>query len=502
MAGFLIVTLRWLMRWSRLRALLREAVAVQVDAPIAVKFSASLLEPGLAGILRPVILLPQGIEQQLSAVELKAVLAHELCHWRRHDNLLASIHMLVEALFWFFPLVWWLGARLNDERERACDESVLAEGNDPQEYAEGILKVCRAYLQSPLACVAGVSGGGLKKRIDAIMENRLIPPLNAVRKLVLSASAAFVLAVPLALGLATVPVAQIQAKAAPIPSPPLIDQRNANDTITTSGDAPLTERNRNNMPSQGTTSVPHSQIETATNGQTETLMLPIPDLSGLLPNESLPTPTVVASHEARAATATDQPAASAQAPAPGLVQASLANPTPAKPGSHEPPTAYTCRNTKVFGRVISSEAIQMQGFRCFLRSREAGEVRYGSCPLLSTAGPSFISTGTRLRQAEDDALSRGRGSCPFDVTMNVKLADPAEASKMQPGKMLSLAGDFRVTTEHRIVYLTVTNAKVIWFDPFDRPWRPHQSNSGGLEIEAFYNGALAPPLNIPSPTYR
>ncbi|MBW8749583.1 MAG: M56 family metallopeptidase, partial [Acidobacteria bacterium] len=135
-AGSLVIALRWLVRWSRVRALLRQAVSVPVDAPIAVKFSSSRLEPGLVGILKPVILLPQGIEQQLSAVELKAVLAHELCHWRRHDNLLAAVHMLVEALFWFFPLVWWLGARLNAERERACDESVLAAGNDPQMYAE------------------------------------------------------------------------------------------------------------------------------------------------------------------------------------------------------------------------------------------------------------------------------------------------------------------------------------------------------------------------------
>ncbi|MGZ5929486.1 MAG: M56 family metallopeptidase, partial [Rhizomicrobium sp.] len=198
--GFLMLALRWLVRWSRVRALLREAVDVQVDAPIAVKFSASRLEPGLVGILNPVILLPQGIEQQLSPVELKAVLAHELCHWRRRDNLLAAIHMLVEALFWFFPLVWWLGARLNAERERACDESVLADGNDPQIYAEGILKVCRAYLQSPLACVAGVSGG-LKKRIQTIAENRLVLRLNTARKFVLSASAAAALALPLALGL-------------------------------------------------------------------------------------------------------------------------------------------------------------------------------------------------------------------------------------------------------------------------------------------------------------
>lgn len=217
--GVLVFTIRWLTRWSRVRALLREAVAWQVDAPIAVKFSPSRLEPGLVGILDPIILLPLGIERQLSPAEMKAVLAHELSHWRRHDNLLAAIHMLVEALFWFFPLVWWLGARLNAERERACDESVLADGNDPQMYAEGILKVCRAYLQSPLSCVAGISGAGLKKRIAAIMENRLTQQLGAARKFMLSAAAAIALALPLALGLLAAPAAQVQAKAEQILSP-------------------------------------------------------------------------------------------------------------------------------------------------------------------------------------------------------------------------------------------------------------------------------------------
>jgi len=231
LAGFLMLVMRWLVRWLRVRAVLHEAVDAQLDAPVAVKFSGSRLEPGLVGILNPVILLPQGIERQLSPAELRAVLAHELCHWRRHDNLLAAIHMLVEALFWFFPLVWWLGARLNAERECACDESVLAGGNDPQIYAEGILKVCRAYLQSPLACVAGVSGADLKKRIETIMENRLIQQLNAARRLVLSASAAVALAVPLALGLMTAPVTQTQAKAAPLPLPSGKAQISAEQTL-------------------------------------------------------------------------------------------------------------------------------------------------------------------------------------------------------------------------------------------------------------------------------
>ena len=74
--------------------------------------------------------------------------------------------MVVQAIFWFHPLVWWIGARLVDERERACDEDVIRLGSEPEVYAESILKTCEFYVESPLACVAGVTGSDLKKRIE------------------------------------------------------------------------------------------------------------------------------------------------------------------------------------------------------------------------------------------------------------------------------------------------------------------------------------------------
>jgi beta-lactamase regulating signal transducer with metallopeptidase domain len=299
-AGFLMLAIRWLTRWSRVRALLREAVHVQIDAPVAVKFSPSRLEPGLVGILHPIILLPQGIEQQLTPEELQAVLAHELCHWRRRDNLLAAIHMLVEALFWFFPLVWWVGARLNAERERACDESVLADGNNPRTYAEGILKVCRAYLQSPLTCVAGVSGGGLKKRIITITENRLILQLNAARKFVLSVSAAAALALPLALGLLAAPVAQMQAKAAQILSPIKTAQRSTEQapesstaTLPTNQVAenpPMGQALQTNEAASANAALPSPDVSRLPR---ERLVVPSPDLSQLPQT----TPGLVASND-------------------------------------------------------------------------------------------------------------------------------------------------------------------------------------------------------------
>jgi len=79
-----------------------------------------------------------------------------MCHVRRRDNLATAMYMLVESLFWFYPLVRWIGKQLINERERACDEEVLELGNEPLVYAEGILSVCKSYLESPLQCASGL----------------------------------------------------------------------------------------------------------------------------------------------------------------------------------------------------------------------------------------------------------------------------------------------------------------------------------------------------------
>ncbi|MFZ0820814.1 MAG: M56 family metallopeptidase [Candidatus Acidiferrales bacterium] len=214
--GFFAIALIRISGWLRIRAAVRAStpIHVQIAAPAAmsVRSSPGLLEPGVIGFFRPVLVLPEGIVKTLTPPQLEAVLAHEQSHIRRRDNLTSALHMLVEAVFWFHPLVWWIGARLVEERERACDEAVLRLGSEPQVYAEGILNVCKSYLESPLRCVSGVTGSDLKKRIRAILTDPVAGDLNLARKTALIFAGMAALTVPIFAGLIGAPSIRAQSQ--------------------------------------------------------------------------------------------------------------------------------------------------------------------------------------------------------------------------------------------------------------------------------------------------
>jgi len=225
--GSIAVLMVWFARWRRVSADIRNAEPLKkgrevevlrrleqaggIRRTIEIFLSRASLEPGILGIMKPVLVWPQGISDRLEDAHLEAILAHEVWHVRWNDNLAAAVHMVVEAIFWFHPLVWWLGARMVDERERACDEEVLQLGSQPQVYAESILKICEFCVGSPLACVAGVTGSDLKKRIANIMNKNIVRKLNFGKKLLLSTLGVAAIALPIIFGLAKPAHSQLQA---------------------------------------------------------------------------------------------------------------------------------------------------------------------------------------------------------------------------------------------------------------------------------------------------
>lgn len=152
-------------------------------------------------------------------------------------------------------------------------------------------------------------------------------------------------------------------------------------------------------------------------------------------------------------------------PAPAVV-ASNAQPA-ATAAKEQPAIATQCRNSSVFGRVISQTAIMMQGFTCFADANSDGssvgarDIALGGCPLASTTAAH-------------------KSGCEWDVTLNVRLADPGDAGKMRVGQLVRLGGDFALVQRDQKQYLAVANAKVLFRDAF-------YGRTGG-DIAPFYNG--------------
>jgi len=217
--GVVCVAVMRFRAWRRIRAAVRVSIPlapphVHVPRDVDVRLAPGLLEPGVVGWRHPILLLPADLGAHLTSSELDAVIAHEMCHVRRWDNHTAMLHMLTEALCWFHPLVWWIGARLVSERERACDEAVLRQGSEPTVYAQAIVKTCARYVASPLACVAGVTGSDLQQRIEMIMTNQLPMPINLWRRVAMGSACFLAIGLPVAGGMrngAIVVAAQVPA---------------------------------------------------------------------------------------------------------------------------------------------------------------------------------------------------------------------------------------------------------------------------------------------------
>ena len=97
--------------------------------------------PTALGLVKPAIVIPVWVMQELSANELNQILLHEVAHLRRWDDWTNLAQKLVKALFFFHPAVWWIETKVSLEREMACDDAVLAETASPRAYAE-----CLAHL--------------------------------------------------------------------------------------------------------------------------------------------------------------------------------------------------------------------------------------------------------------------------------------------------------------------------------------------------------------------
>lgn len=139
---------------------------------------ASTAQPFVWGWLRGDIYLPLRFSQCGSAGEPRAILTHELAHVSRWDVGINHLQNIVQAIFFFHPLVWWANRTLRQEREKCCDEMVLSNsGTSPKAYCEAIVDMlareCASRIATPGLAVTGSTRNIKERIITMLTPNRM-----------------------------------------------------------------------------------------------------------------------------------------------------------------------------------------------------------------------------------------------------------------------------------------------------------------------------------------
>ena len=151
-----------------LDVLRRVSKQLGVTRPVQL-FQSSLVQvPVVLGYLRPMILLPISLLNNLPISQLETILAHELAHVRRHDFLINLLQTIVETLFFYHPAVWWLSHRIRVEREHCCDDLVIQVLGNRVEYGRALVAIEQLRSRSGVLAL-NATDGSMVTRIRRIV---------------------------------------------------------------------------------------------------------------------------------------------------------------------------------------------------------------------------------------------------------------------------------------------------------------------------------------------
>lgn len=118
-----------------------------IKRPVRLVCSEYSLSPFTFGIWRSVIYMPTGFADSHHLTVNKAILTHELAHIARCDNLWMTLQQLLQAIYFFHPLVWYANRRINLARECLCDSvAVFISNMSPVSYGKGLLGAAKFQL--------------------------------------------------------------------------------------------------------------------------------------------------------------------------------------------------------------------------------------------------------------------------------------------------------------------------------------------------------------------
>jgi beta-lactamase regulating signal transducer with metallopeptidase domain/peroxiredoxin len=123
---------------------------MRVRTPVRLRVTSVSASPSVCGLVRPTILIPQGMLIHLDSGQWKSILLHELAHVRRADLWVNLAQTLLQIAYVYNPLLWLANATIRKVREQAVDETVLAAmGDEAEEYPRTLLNISKLAFGRP-----------------------------------------------------------------------------------------------------------------------------------------------------------------------------------------------------------------------------------------------------------------------------------------------------------------------------------------------------------------
>ena len=176
LAGILAMILLVIKSVSRLNAIKKSALPLQnkdvrilyhnclkemkIKRNIPVYSTAFLKSPVIVGLFNPRIYLPIHLISDFNATDMRYMLLHELQHYRHKDALAGFFMNFFGVLYWCNPCVWYALKEMRNEREVACDTSVLKllDESDYEDYGNTLINFAEKVSLTPFPFAAGISG--------------------------------------------------------------------------------------------------------------------------------------------------------------------------------------------------------------------------------------------------------------------------------------------------------------------------------------------------------
>lgn len=185
LSGVAMLGARGMLRWVAIRQICRTARPLPaswmwrierlhgqlgVRVRVLVRETAHIAAPVMVGWLKPTILLPLGICARLPVAQVELILAHELAHVRRLDAWANAVQLAVETVLFYHPGVHWVGRRIREDRELACDALVARSGMDRLVLARALLALAEERRREVSGLALGATGGVLLGRVEQLLQ--------------------------------------------------------------------------------------------------------------------------------------------------------------------------------------------------------------------------------------------------------------------------------------------------------------------------------------------